>query len=236
MKKTVADTIQNKIKKGELKMRSPFSVWIEKLSLDSSVIMIIISLIFVSGLAFYWTNNNNDLLFSGYGKYGALSFIQSFPYFLLILFVLLFVFLTFLFRKFDISYKKPFIAIFSIIFSFILLFGWISTQYPLGQRLYRNNEKRLHLGMNNSKNAILGTVIQIQKNLLMIKTADSKQIKIIIDANTHFSYGTPKIGSYIRSVGNWENDSFKAIGIRVFADIDQGYTPGQGQRKRMIRN
>ena len=66
--------------------------------------------------------------------------------------------------------------------------------------------------------------------------SDTKQIRIIIDDNTHFSYGTPKIESNIRSVGNWENDSFKAIGVRVFTDIDQGPTPGQGQRKRMMRN
>jgi len=233
MKKTVADTIQSKIKRGELTMRSSFSVWIEKLSLDSGVIMIIISLILISGLTFYWTNNNNELLFGGYGKYGMLSFIQSFPYFLLVLFIFLFLMLTFLFRKFDMSYKKPFIVIFSIIFSFILLFGWISTQYPLGQRLYRNNEKGLHLGMKNSKNAVLGTVIQIQKNLVMIRTTDSRQIKIIIDSNTHFSYGKPEIGNFIRSVGNWENENFNAIGIRVFADIVEEATPIQGEQKGM---
>jgi len=216
MKKTIADKIQHKIKKGELIMRSPFSIWIEKLSLDSGLIMIIILLILVSGLTFYWTNNNFELIFGGYGKYGLLSFVQSFPYFLLVLFVFLFVLLIFLFRKFDVSYKKPFIVIFSMIFSFVLLFGWISTQYPLGQKLYRNNEKRLRLGMTNSKNAILGTVIQMQKDLILIETTDSKQIKIIIDSNTHFSFGKPEIGNFIRSVGNWENENFKAIGVRVF--------------------
>ena len=70
--------------------------------------------------------------------------------------------------------------------------------------------------MTNSKNAILGTVIQMQKDLILIETTDSKQIKIIIDSNTHFSFGKPEIGNFIRSVGNWENENFKAIGVRVF--------------------
>jgi hypothetical protein len=235
MKKTVADKIKQKINKGEVKMRSRLSILFEKVGIDSGITLILISLVLIAGLISYWANNNNDLLFAGYGRYGLLSFIKSFPYLLLVTFVFLFVLLTFLFRKFDASYKKPFAIILSLIFSLILIFGWFSSKQNFGKKLYQREGRMFGIVMTNNQNSVSGTVIELQKNLIIIKS-DTKQIRIIIDDNTHFSYGTPKIGGYIRSVGNWENDSFKAIGIRVFTDIDQGSTPGQGQRKRMMRN
>lgn len=235
MKKTVADKIKQKINKGEVKMRSRLSILFEKVGIDSGITLILISLVLIAGLISYWANNNNDLLFAGYGRYGLLSFVKSFPYLLLVTFIFLFVLLTFLFRKFDVSYKKPFAIILSLIFSLILIFGWFSSKQNFGKKLYQREGRMFGIGMTNNQNSVSGTVIEFQKNLIIIKS-DTKQIKIITDDNTHFSYGTPKIGDYIRSVGNWENDSFMAIGIRVFTNIDQGSTPGQGQRKRMMRN
>jgi len=235
MKKTVADKIKQKISKGEIKMRSRLSVLFEKVGIDSGITLILISLVLIAGLISYWANNNNDLLFAGYGRYGLLSFVKSFPYLLLVTFIFLFVLLTFLFRKFDASYKKPFAIILSLIFSLVLIFGWFSSKQNFGKKLYQREGRMFGIGMRNNQNSISGPVIELQKNLIIIKS-DTKQIRIIIDSNTHFPFGQPKIGDLIRSTGNWENDSFNAIGIRVFTDIDQGSTPGQGQRKRMMRN
>lgn len=228
MKKTIADKIKQKINRGEIKMRSRLSVWFEKIGIDSGITLILISLVLIAGLISYWANNNNDLLFAGYGRYGLLSFAQSFPYLLLVTFIFLFILLTILFRKFDASYKKPFAIILSLIFSLVLLFGWFSNKQNFGKKLYQREGRMFGIGMTNNQNSVSGTVIELQKNLIIIKS-DTKQIRIIVDDNTHFSYGTPKIGSNIRSVGNWENENFKAIGIRVFTDIDQGSAPGQGQ-------
>ncbi|MFA6017461.1 MAG: hypothetical protein WC744_05230 [Patescibacteria group bacterium] len=236
MKKTIADTITNKIKKGQVIMRSQLSIWVEKLSIDSGIVLILISLVLVAGLLFYWTNINNDLLFGGYGRLGILSFIKSFPYLLVIVFIILFTSLTILFRKFDASYKKPFIVILSIIFLVVLVFGWSSSRQNFGKRIYRQNGRMFGAGMTNNQNSISGTVVQIQKNLIIIKTDTISQIRIIVSSNTHFPYGQPKVGDLIRSVGNWENESFKAIGVRVFTDVDSGFTHGQGQRKGTMRD
>lgn len=236
MKKTVADTIQNKIKRGELIMRSKLSIWLEKLGIDSGIITILILLVIAAGFIFYWSNNNNDLLFGGYGRYGLLSFIQSFPYLLIFIFILLFMSLAFLFRKFDLSYKKPFMAILAAIFLFVMFFGWFSTRQNFGKRLYQQNNRMFGAGMKNNQNSVFGKVISIEKNSITIETIDTIKIKIIINNDTHFPFGFPKIGNTVRSVGNWENENFKAIGIRVFADIVEGATPGQGQQKGMRWN
>lgn len=228
MKKTVADKIKQKINKGEVKMRSRLSILFEKVGIDSGITLILISLVLIAGLISYWANNNNDLLFAGYGRYGLLSFVKSFPYLLLITFIFLFVLLTFLFRKFDVSYKKPFAIILSLIFSLILIFGWFSSRQNFGKKLYQREGRMFGIGMTNNQNSVSGTVIELQKNLIIIKS-DTKQIRIIIDDNTHFSYGTPKIGDLIRSTGSWNNDNFKAIGIRIFKDDDSITIRGRGR-------
>ena len=197
MKKTVADKIKQKINNGEIKMRSRLSILFEKVGIDSGITLILISLVLIAGLISYWANNNNDLLFAGYGRYGLLSFVKSFPYLLLVTFIFLFVLLTFLFRKFDVSYKKPFAIILSLIFSLILIFGWFSSKQNFGKKLYQREGRMFGIGMRNNQNSVSGTVIELQKNLIIIKS-DTKQIRIIIDDNTHFSYGTPKIESNIR--------------------------------------
>ena len=235
MKKTVADKIKQKISKGEIKMRSRLSVWFEKIGIDGGITLILISLVLIVGLISYWANNNSDLLFSGYGRYGLLSFAKSFPYLLLVTFIFLFGLLTFLFRKFDASYKKPFAIILSLIFSLVLIFGWFSSKQNFGKKLYQREGRMFGIGMTNNQNSVSGTVIELQKNLIIIKS-DTKQIRIIIDSNTHFPFGQPKIGDLIRSTGSWNNENFKAIGIRVFSDVDPEFTPGQGQRKGMMRN
>jgi len=235
MKKTVADKIKQKINRGEIKMRSRLSVWFEKIGIDSGVTLILISLVFIAGLISYWTNNNNDLLFAGYGRYGLLSFAQSFPYLLLILFIFLFILLTMLFRKFDASYKKPFVVILSLILSLVLLFGWFSSKQNFGKKLYQREERMFGMGMTNNQNSVSGTVIRLQKNLIIIKS-DTKQIRIIVDSNTHFPFGQPKIGDLIRSTGSWNNDNFKAIGIRIFRDDDSSMIRGRGQGRGVINN
>ncbi len=216
MKKTIADTIKNKIKKGEITMRSKLSIWLEKLGIDSGIFVIIVLLVIAAGFIFYWSNNNNDLLFGGYGRYGFLSFIQSFPYLLLFIFVSLFMSLAFLFRKFDLSYKKPFIAILSVIFLFVLIFGWFSTRQNFGKRLYQQNSRMFGAGMKNNQNSVFGKVILVEKNSITIETNDTLKIKIITNKNTHFPFGFPEVGDTIRSTGNRKNDNFYSIGIRVF--------------------
>jgi len=228
MKKTIADKIKQKINKGEVKMRSRLSILFEKVGIDSGITLILISLVLIAGLISYWANNNNDLLYAGYGRYGLLSFVKSFPYLLLVTFIFLFVLLTFLFRKFDVSYKKPFAIILSLIFSLILIFGWFSSRQSFGKKLYQREGRKFGIGMTNNQNSVLGTVIVLQENLIIIKS-DAKQIRIIIDSNTHFPFGQPKIGDLIRSTGSWNNDNFKAIGIRIFKDDDSINIRGRGR-------
>jgi len=236
MKKTIADSVSDKIKKGEVTMRSKASIWTEKLELNGGMMILLILLTAIAGFIFYWINSNNDLLFGGYGQYGLSSFIQSFPYIFVTGFIVLFIVLIRIFRTYDFSYKKPFFIIILSIALGILIIGWVSIKQPMSQQLYQQEGRFFRMGMMNNANAVTGTVIEIKQNGLSIKNKDNEIIMINTSSNTHYPFGQPKIGDQIRSVGSWDGTIFTAIGVRLFDEtnpstLGPGMMRGPGQGK-----
>ena len=234
MKKSVADAVSEKIKKGEVTMRSQISIWAEKLRLNGSMVVLVALLIVVTGFVLYWINTNNDLLFGGYGRPGLFSFVQSFPYIFVVIFILLFLLLTHIFRAFDFSYKKPFFLILVLVMAGVLILGWISIKQPMGQRLYQQEGRIFRMGMMNNSNAITGIVVKINENGVLVGNEDDESVDISINSDTHFPFGHPKVGDQIRSVGTWKGNVFTALGIRVFDEtnpsiLGPGMMQGQGQ-------
>jgi len=243
MKKTIADSISDKIKKGEVTMRSKASIWTEKLKLNGGMIVLLVLLTAIAGFVFYWINSNNDLLFGGYGQYGLSSFIQSFPYIFVVGFIALFFFLILIFRTFDFSYKKPFFFILLFVVIGVLITGWISIKQPMSQQIYQQEGRFFRMGMMNNSNAVTGVVVEINNNRISIQNVDNNIIIINTNVNTHFPFGQPKVGDQIRSVGSWDSDIFTAIGVRIFDETNistlgpgmmQGR--GQGQGRGMMWN
>jgi len=241
MKKTIADIVTNKIKKGEITMKSQLSVWTEKLGLNGGLIVIFGLLFAITGFVLYWTNSNSDLLLGGYVHIRLSSFIQSFPYIFVLPFLFLFIFLIIIFRRFDFSYKKPFFTILLFILAGILISGWLSIKQPIGQQLYQQEGQFFRMGMMNNSNAISGIVIEVSKNTITIQ--DEKNTKTIINlsANTHFPFGQPKIGDSIRAVGTWNGVIFNTLGVRVFdntnpSTLGPGMMHGRGQGRGMMWN
>lgn len=241
MKKTIADSVSDKIEKGEVAMRSKRSIWGEKLRLDGSVVILLTFLTLFAGFLFYWINSNNDLLFGGYGQYGLSSFFQSFPYIFVIGFIALFIFLILIFRTFDFSYKKPFFLILLFVASGVLAMGWISSKQPMGQQIYKQNGRYLRMGMMNNRNAASGIVTEVRSNSLTIQ--DEKKIKSIItfNSNTHFPFEKPKVGDSIRAIGTRDGLIFNAFGIRVFDESNPSVLGPEtmqrrGQRRGMMWN
>lgn len=241
MKKTIAEIINNKIKKGEIQMKSSLSIWMEKLSLNGSITALLGLLILISGLLVYWTNNNHDLLFGGYGRYGLFSFLRSFPYILTGIFILIFILMGVLFRKFDFSYKKPFLLILLFILMGVVTLGWILMRQPAGQRFYQQEGRRLHMGARNSDTMVFGMVSLVNGEEIVIYDEDARMITIKISTDTHFPYGRPVKNDTIRAVGEWNGKIFNAVGVRVFSETNSpvrrmdGSGQGQGNR-RMWRN
>lgn len=247
MKKTIANSISEKIKKGEVTMRSQLSVMTEKFGLNGGLAIIMILLCSIAGFIFYWINSNNDLLFGGYGRYGLSSFVQSFPYIFIIGFITLFIFLIIIFRKYDFSYKKPFYLILLIVAIGILAIGWFSIKQPISQKIYQNEGRFLRMGMMNNNNAVSGVVEEINGKNIIIQDEKGINTTVNFTSETHFPFGQPKIGDSVRAVGTWNKLIFNAFGVRIFDENNpstlgpgmmkgRGQGRGQGQGRGMMWN
>lgn len=238
MKKTVAEIIKNKIKTGEIRMKSPFVIVMEKLSLKGGIAMLLGLLVLMAGLLAYWTSTNNDLLFGGYGRYGISSFMSSFPYMGVSIFFALFLIVGLLFRTFDFSYKKPFVPLLVMVFIGIVVLGWIFMRQPVGQRLYQREGYRFQMGGVQNGTMIFGTVVYGDENEIGVRDEDGSVIAVIVSENTHYPFGRPKVNDSVRAVGEWEGKTFKAVGIRVFTENNSpirrldGSGKGQGNRRK----
>jgi len=241
MKKTIADSVSEKIQKGEVTMRSKLSIAAEKFGLNMGMVMILMLLTLISGFVFYWINSNNDLLFGEYGQYGLSSFFQSFPYIFVIGFITLFIFLILVFRLFDFSYKKPFFIILLFVVAGILAIGWISIKQPISQRVYQQEGRFLRMGMMNNSNAVSGVVTEVRGTSLTIQDKNDNKSIVNLNSNTHFPFGQPKIGDSVRVVGTWNGSEFNTLGVRIFdesnpATLGPGMMRGRGQGQGMMWN
>ena len=221
MKKTIKNNILKKIEKGEVKMRSRLSVISEKLGKGSSMVLLFLGLIFFSGLVSIWLKTNSDLIFGQYGKYGFRSFVESFPYLFVLIFILFFATLSFILKKYDISYKKPFITLLSIILGTAILFGWFSINISYGKRFYQNEGRFFRMGqMMKGNSFFFGKVVEVNNDHIIVLSEDNKEITVTINNNTHFPYKRPGIGDEVRCVGEWQGEIFQAYGIRVFDGVN----------------
>jgi hypothetical protein len=223
MKKTIKNKVIQKIKSGEVKMRTRTEIVSEKFGIGGGIVLLFLVLIIISAMVSYWFKLNSDLIFGGYGGYGFRIFTQTFPYAFVFTFIGLFLLLSIILRKFDISYKKPFIGILSVIIGLVFVLGWFSLNNPYGRRFYQNEGKYFGMGrMINGTNSIYGKVVQVSGETIILQTQDGQNITIQISKETHYPFGSPKEGDAVRTVGTWNGKYFEAVGIRVFDDDDAG--------------
>lgn len=215
MAKKLTETIQKQIRDGKLTMRSTFSIWAEKLGIGSGAILLLLLLIFITGSLLYWITSNSDLL-TGNGQLGIVSFFESFPYVLVLVFVIFFILLSALLRSYDFSYKQPFILVVSCILGTALMVGWASQQSPGGRAFYRQQGRRMHMGKNNFANAIFGTVQSTSNQSITIQQEGGTKTTVYYSSQTHFPFGKPVVGDEIRAIGSRSGRGFEAYGIRVF--------------------
>lgn len=118
IKTNLSEKIMLKIKSGKVRMRPRFLFVAEKVFLTLGLFLLIVTAIIFVNLTIYIVKNNGAMEFLDFGLDGWEAFWENFPYGFII-WILIFLFLSYLmFKKFDISYKKPsynFLIIFAVI-------------------------------------------------------------------------------------------------------------------------
>jgi hypothetical protein len=211
--------IMGKIKAGQVKIKSKYIFLAEKLGLGTAfTLSVFLSIIFLNLIFFYFKETDN-LKYLSFGKFGIFAFLESFPYLMVIVFIILIFLSGYLLTKNDFSYKKPFgfLAI-GMILS-IMIFAGILTYTNLGQ----NFENQARLGnesariffrslMDIRKNGISGIVFEKEEDYLILQTPQG--LRRIETTNMENNVKVEK-GQFVVIVGSGKNFNFKANKVRL---------------------
>lgn len=211
MTKSNKQQIMSRIKSGKIKIKSRFNILSHKLGLGSGVVLAGLLLVFtVSGLI-YWIRTNQDLatLTPGYG-YRMRLFFLTFPYLWLMAFVLFFIFLSFLLKKYDFSYKKPFIMILALIIALISLLSIVSYQHPLLANYLRKINKTTYLSRPQHLGFVVGQVKTINNSQLILTTKNNQEYIVLYDKQTVLENLPIKANDFVRAIGKIQNNELKA--------------------------
>ena len=123
MSENLENKIMSQIKSGKLKLHSRYIFLAEKLGLSSALVLsALLAVLFCSLLLFYLKEKDN-LVYLSLGRLGILAFLDSFPYLLVAVFVVLLFAAGYLISQSDWSYKKPFKYVAFGLLAFVLLIG-----------------------------------------------------------------------------------------------------------------
>ena len=136
MNDSIKNEIMQKIKKDEIPVKSRWLFWAEKIGLQSGLAFGVLILIFLFNAFFYYIKTNDLLMSLHYGDSVWQKFLHSLPYDLISTIIVLTIGLNLIVKKFDFSYKKPFVIVITIMMVAIVLLSSLlfSTQFNYSLR------------------------------------------------------------------------------------------------------
>lgn len=202
--------IMAKIEKGQIKMKSRLNILAEKLGLGSGLILAGLLLTLILSWLIYWTRANQDLLFITGPYRGVKIFLQTFPYLWVIGFISLFIFLSWLLKKYDFSYKKPLVAILAFIIGLFAAGAYLFQTHPALANYLRQQLPLVYNPKNTEFGFAIGEVIEKTDKKLILNTQNNQQFTVIYNNYTRFPKGEINIGDTVRAVGQISKQQVQA--------------------------
>jgi hypothetical protein len=224
-KKLIRENIVSKIESGEIEMRSKSYFILKSFLVFGSLFLFFLFALYIGSLVVFVLRVNNILFFYGIGFHGIKTVIFSFPWYLVLLSLILIIFLEIIGKNFRVVYQKP--LIYSLIVIMILSFtGSIlvdsfamhdslfkmakEERLPVGGRMYRN------LGNLDIENAYFGEILEKENNNWTMRLENNKIVLLKVTNETRGKRVFEEIeeGSEVIVIGELENEEINVLGFR----------------------
>lgn len=220
------DKVMSEIKSGRVKLRSKYIFLAEKLGIGSVLVFTILLAVLFFSLALFYLKSSDNLGYLSFGSRGILAFLESFPYLLIITFVILIFIAGFIIKKSGIFYQRPFGYLAAALLGSIILLGFGLGLTNLNEKIEQGAFNRhpgdilfkpfLDQGLDSRQRGLVGRVKEITSNFLLIQTPRELE-KVLI---SHVEEPLPLLqpNMFVMVVGKKQADIFVARGIRVVED------------------
>lgn len=226
---TIEEKIMKDIECGKVKLRSRYIFLAEKLGVGSVVVLSLLLGALAFCLFLFYLRATDNLLYLSFGKVGIFAFLESFPYLLVIGFILLVFAAAMMLRLTDISYRKPFIYTGVVLVGIVIALGGILTYTNIAEVLEREGygpgpqgrliRPFLHNPFSNRKYGVVGMIVGFERDAILLETPDGIRNVVIPDAAI---CARLQFGQLIAVVGDLRGNTFVAQKYRI---IDQARVP-----------
>jgi len=221
--------VMSEIVSGKVKLRSKYIFLAEKLGLRSAIILSVLLAILFFNLALFYLKESDNLGYLSFGSRGLFAFLESFPYVLVISFIIIIFVAGYMIKKSGTVYKRPFGYVALGLIGFVIFGGMILAFTDVADRIEQRTfgpgpgfffRPFLGPGLDERQRGIVGRVIEIGDRYIVIQTPRDTQRVDVASLEVPFQgYLAP--GTFVIAIGERKGDLFEARDIRVIDDQEQ---------------
>jgi hypothetical protein len=221
------NAVMGKIKSGQVKLRSKYIFIAEKLGLDTALTLSFVLASLLFNLIFFYVKETDNLKYLSFGKDGIFAFLESFPYLIVIAFILFIVLASYLISKSESLYKRSFGQLVVFLIISITFFGAILTYTNVAERIekesFKNEAGRFFRPFvappEIRDNGMSGVIYEKGDNYLILKTPRGL-MNMDIGNIEKTSLEKFKVGEFVISIGQREGKNFVASKISIVRKED----------------
>lgn len=230
----LSNQIMQKIQKEQVKIRSKWFFIAQKLGLESSLALLIICGVIILNAILYIMQKNNAFEFISFGIPGWQVVLNNIPFDLIIILILLIIVANITYKKFDISYHKPFYYFTIILIAVIGFIGTLLAYSGINEEIVEENIQTQEQTLLNTRTknsmqysikktipkriynkrvvfhpignrAVIGTIVECSDNNVVILTTNAEIVTLKLD---DLKYDC-QINQIVKSIGLRNNNIFK---------------------------
>lgn len=217
MSKDLEKNIMDKIKSGQVRLRSKYIFLAEKLGLGTAFALSVVLSSLLFNLILFYMKETDNLSYLIFGRNGALAFLESFPYGLVIAFIVFVLFAGYLMSKSDIGYKKPFGYFAVSLIVFVMVFGGLLTYAKIAEEIEKGthpfNKFLMRGSLDVREKGIAGIVFEKGEDYLVVETPSGLRTIDLTKIEEEDLLEVEK-GELILAVGDKHAYDFEAKDIR----------------------
>lgn len=224
IKDSIWEKLHDKIQQQKLEVKNKkYFVFQNILSMTGGVFFVLL-ILFCFSLMFFFVSHNNLLLFSRFGLRGWQTLFLVFPWWLLVLAIVLIFLLEFIFKKYQLVYRRPLVYSLGIFLVFAFIFGSIIAQTSWHDDLLEQARGKqlpvlggMYRSFEESANLHVGRLKEQTKTIWAIKSRSGELQFVLISPKTKFPQGNDfKIDDILLVAGPSDDGQIEAWGIMPF--------------------
>ncbi len=216
--------IMTEIESGRVKLKSKYIFLAEKFGLRSVFVATMLLAILFFNLVLFYLKSSDNLTYLSFGNSGVFAFLESFPYLLVIAFIILILLAGTIIVKSDFAYKRPFGFLALVIVSIVIVCGIVLTYTGVAEKIEQETfESRpggflflpfLSHGLEARHSGIVGRIIEIGNGYITIQTPRASE-KIILTNESSLPTEPLSEGAFIVALGSRDDDNFTVSKLRI---------------------